>query len=229
MNTLRLVIFAEFFLVALVVPSVTIPGRRILPRLGKVFAVLLVAMLPLLVAVQVWLPGQPLGAVFHAQLLVIAFAAAVAGLAILAGRYWIWGGPVLVSLLAVAVLTTPFWGDVLINLNLPAAAQWLKERTDVDLSSQAVAVRQLLVTCNPLFNVSALLDTFDWVHSHVLYDSYGGYKMTRIGEDFGFSPSGTWQLGLLYAGIGLLTSGVAGLVRPRGRPPDFMVGHEGFC
>lgn len=214
MNALRLFFFAEFALIALVVPPCSIPGRLILSRLGRLVAAPILALLPLIGAVHLWLPAQSMLDVIVLQLLAIAFTLAAAGAALLAGRVFMYAGPLCVALVALAVLATPFWNNLLLNAG--------DERL-------AAAARQGLVVCNPLYCVAADLGQFDWMHTHVIYRSYGGYKLTRLGEDFAFSPARTWVLAIVYAALGLVTAGAAGLARPRGRPADCMIGPARFC
>lgn len=214
MNALRLFFFAEFAAIALGVPVWSISGRLILPRLGRVIGALLVVLAPLLGAAHLWLPDQSLLTVTVLQLLATAFAVGVCGAALLAGRLWRWGGPVLVTLLALAVLATPFWNNLLLNAGHPAVAS---------------AAQQGLVVCNPLFSVAAELDQFDWMHTHVIYRSYDGYKLTRLGEDFAYRPARPWLLAVVYAAAGILAAAIAGLVRPRGRPAESLAGPSRFC
>lgn len=213
MNALRLFFFAEFALIALAVPVWSIPGRYILPRVGRVVGVLLALLVPLLAAVHLALPEQPLLAITVLQLLAVAFAMGVCGAALVAGRLWMWGGPVLVTLLALAVLATPFWNNVLLNARQPAVAS---------------AAQQALVVANPLFSVAADLGPFDWMHTPVIYRSYGGYKLTRLGEDFPYTPARPWFMAIIYAAGGLLGVAAAGLMHPRGRPGEDIAGPSGL-
>jgi len=214
MNLLRLFFFAEFALIALAVPVWSIHGRLILPRLGRVLGVVVALLAPLLGAVHTWLPEQSLLTIAVLQLLAAAFAVAVCGLALLAGRFWMWGGPVVVTLAALAVLATPFWNSLLLNAR----------QSDV-----ASAARQGLVVVNPLFTVAADLGQFDWMHTPHIYRNYGAYKLTRLGEDFPYRPARAWLLAIVYAAVGLVSSGAAGLLRPRGRPNENVLGRARFC
>jgi hypothetical protein len=205
MNGLLLFFFAELATVAIVVPAWIVPGRWILPKLGRVFAALLLVLLPLLGAVRLWLPDQSLLDVIHLQLMVIGFAVGVAGVAALTSRFAQWGGPAAVTIVALLVLATPFWGDVAFNLDSEPVSRFS---------------RSALVVANPLFVVAARLDSYDWLHGDVLYGTYRGIKLTRLGEDFPDSPVSLWPLAAGYVGLGLVTAGIAGLVPPRRRPPE---------
>lgn len=204
MNGLLLFFFVELATVAIVAPVSTVPGRWILPKLGRVFIALLLVLLPLLGAVSLWLPGQSLLGVIHLQLMVIGFAVGIAGVATLAGRFAPWGGPASASIVALLVLATPFWGDVAFNL---------------DSGPVSGFSRSALVVANPLFVVTPRLDSYDWLHGDVLYGTYRGTKLTRLGEDIPTGSVSLWRLAAGYAGLGLVTAGIAGLVRPRHRPP----------
>jgi len=205
MNGLLLFFFAELATVAIVVPASTVPGRWLLPKLGRVFIALLLVLLPLLGAVSLWLPNQGLLGVIHLQLMVIGFALGVAGVAALAGRFAQWGGPAAVTIVALLVLATPFWGDVVFNIDSEPVSEFS---------------RSALVVANPLFVVAARLDSYDWLHGNVLYGTYRGVKLTRLGEDFPDAPASLWRITVGYAALGLVAAGIAGLVQPRRRPPE---------
>ena len=207
MRTLTFVFFAEFALLAMAGPGLTIPFRRVAVKL-LLPCLLPIVLTPLLLPAVAWLlPDQPLSDVLQLQVLALSFALAVGGLAALAGRPFPCAGPVLVTLLALALLATPFWGDLLMGIDHDRA--------------RAIALRGL-VGVNPLFTVAHRL-RFDWTHSIVLY------RLTRIGEDFSYTPAPLWLQTVVSAGGGLLAALVAGLVRPRGAAGDYLVADDAFC
>lgn len=217
MKALTLLFFAEFAAVALVAPALTLYARTVRGKLLLVCGPLLVLAAPLLAAIRIWLPAQSWLTVLSLQFLAVVFGLAVAGVAALASRRWMWGGPVAVSLLALLVLATPFWGDLLL-----------------DLDSEAVrsAAASWLVAVNPLFTVDARLpdDQFDWMQSRVMYDErYGGHKLTRLGETSGYASTPVGRLTLWYPLVGLTAAAVAGLVRQKGRPSEYLVQSDRFC
>jgi len=205
--------FAEFAAVALAAPALGLLCRRVVAKLALVSAPLLLAAAPLALVVHLWVPAQPMWDTVCLQLLVAAFAVAVAGAAALLGRRWPRGGAVVATLLALAVLATPFWGDL----------AW-----DLDSAPVRSAAQTWLVRACPLLTAAKGLGNFDWTHGPVLYSKPGGIKMTRLGEDFPYAPSPVWLLCLCYAGVGVAAAAVAGLVRRRdrlpGRPPTGLSG-----
>lgn len=215
MNGLRLFFFAEFAAVALAAPAIGLFRERITRKLWIVCAPLLLGLIPLLIAVHVVVPAQSLRVVLYLQVVVIAFAVAVAGVAALAGRRWPCGGPAVVTIVAMLVLATPFWGDALVGLDHDGVRR---------------AAQRSLVAPNPLFSAAKVLDNFDWTHDNVLYARYNGYKLTRIGEDFPYVPTRLWVLAFWYLLAGLLAAGLAGLVRPVGGASGMpSMGAERFC
>jgi len=214
MTALRLFFFAEFATVALAAPVLGLLRRRISSKLFLVGGPLAVAAVPLAIVVHLWLPAQPVWDAVWLQLLVAAFALAASGVAALLGRRWMRTGPLLATLLALAVLATPFWGDLLWNLDHKAARS---------------AARGCLVAVNPLLTAAKALHRFDWTHGPVLYSKPGGIKMTRLGEDFPYAPTPVWLLSLCYLGTGLLAAVIAGLVRQKGRPAEYLLAPRRFC
>ena len=204
MTALRVFFFAEFAAVALAAPALGLLCRRVTSKLALACVPLALAAAPLAAVVHLWVPAQPVWAAVCLQLLVAAFALAASGAAALLGRRWTYGGAVAATLLALAVLATPFWGDLAWNL---------------DNSRVRSAAQTWLVRASPLLTVAKDLGNFDWTHGPVLYSKPGGIKMTRLGEDFPYAPSPAWLLGLCYAGLGLAAAAGAGLVRRRGRLP----------
>ena len=89
------------------------------------------------------------------------------------------------TVLALALLASPFWGDVLLSLPLGR-------------ETVAGPVLEALVTPNPLFTVTDIMQ-YDWMHSSVLYG-----RLSRIGEDFMPPSSGWLALAAVYGGLGLL-------------------------
>ncbi len=187
MKTLTLIFFAEFALLALAAPLAG--GRRTVK--GKLAQALvgpaaLGLVLVVLIRLGVWaIDGATVTAILEVQALAAGFALAVSGAAALAARRWPAGGSLVVTVLALAVLASPFWGDVLLNL---------------PLGREVVAgpVLETLVLPNPLFTVCDITQ-YDWMHSAVLYG-----RLSRLGEDF-MPPSGGWlSLAGGYGGLGLL-------------------------
>jgi len=203
MTALRVFVFAEFAAVALAAPALGLLCRRVIAKLALVCAPLALAAPLLALGVHLWVPAQPVWGAVGVQLLVAAFALAASGAAALLGRWWRHGGAVVTTLLALAVLATPFWGDLVWNL---------------DSAGVRSAAQRWLVGANPLLTASKQLGNFDWTHGPVLYSKPGGIKMTRLGEDFPYAPARPWLLGVCYAGLGLAAAAAAGLVRRTDRP-----------
>jgi hypothetical protein len=193
MKTLTLIFFAEFALLALAAPLAglrrTVKGQlaqALLPPL------ILTILLIVLVRLGFWsMAGATMTLILEVQALALGFALAVTGSAALAARRWPRGGPLVVTVLALAILASPFWGDVLLNLPLGR-------------ETVAGPVLEALVTPNPLFTVCDLTQ-YDWMHSSVLYG-----RLSRLGEDF-MPPSGGWlSLAAAYAALGSLLALAAG-------------------
>jgi hypothetical protein len=190
MKTLTLIFFAEFALLALAAPLAEL-RRTVMGKLVQALLIPFVLTLVLIVLVRlgVWpsrtMAGTTIALILEIQALAAGFALAVTGAGALAARRWPAGGPLAVTVLALLILASPFWGDVLL---------------DLPLGQQTVAgpILQALVTPNPLFTVCDITQ-YDWMHSSVLYG-----RLSRIGEDF-MPPSGGWiSLTAGYAGLGLL-------------------------
>lgn len=200
MKTLTLIFFAEFALLALAAPLAEL-RRTVTGKLSQALlpSAALTLVLVVLVRLGVWsMAGATVTLILELQTLALGFSLAVTGAAALAARRWPRGGPLVVTVLALTQLASPFWGDVLLNLPL--------ERETV-----AGPVLDALVTPNPLFTVCDLTQ-YDWMHSSVLYG-----RLSRLGEDF-MPPSGGWfSLAAGYAGLGLLLALAAWLFGRRGR------------
>ena len=205
MKTLTLIFFAEFVFLALSAPLEglrrTVMGKLAQALLGPLALTLV---LIVLVRLGVWpsrtMAGTTITLILEVQALAAGFALAVTEAGALAARRRPVGGPLVVTVLALALLASPFWGDVILNL---------------PLGQQAVAgpVLEALVTPNPLFTVCDITQ-YDWMHSSVLYG-----RLSRIGEDFMPPSSGWLPLAAGYGGLGLLLALVSARVRERGRPP----------
>jgi hypothetical protein len=200
MTWLALACFAQFFLLALVVPGLTVLRRRIVTKLVTAVALPVVLTLPLAVAAHLWLPAESLLDLLWLQVLAVAFALGLAGLAALAGRRAPWGGPLAVTVAALAVLASPMWGDLLLGAGGPEVRR---------------PALRVLVDVNPLFTVAQALE-FDWTHGNLLY------HLTRIGEDFAYTPAAVPWLTAGYAAVGLAAAVLAGLVRSRGSAVEIM-------
>jgi len=57
---------------------------------------------------------------------------------------------------------------------------------------------------------------FDWTHASILY------PLTRIGEDFPYSPVDLFTQAAAYAAAGIGAAALASLVRQRGRPSEYL-------
>lgn len=201
-------LFAEFACLALLVPGLTMLRRNVRSRLFVAVAIPVLATLPLLAAVRLELLSSSylsLSGATHlllrTQALAVAFSLALGGAASLLSRRWPSGGSAAVSVLAMLLLASPAWGDVLLRLD--------------NKTLQAAAARWLVVP-NPLFTIARLAG-YDWTHDDTLYN------MTRIAQDFVFAPSALSVLLIAYVAVGLASALLAGLLRQRGRPAEYLL------
>jgi hypothetical protein len=200
MKTLTLIFFAEFALLALAAPLAGL-RRSVKGQLAQALLppLILTILLVVLVRLGVWsMAGATVTLILELQALALGFALAVTGAGMVLSRRWPRGGPLVVTVLALALLASPFWGDALLNL---------------PLGREAVAgpILETIVTPNPLFTICDLTQ-YDWMHSSVLYG-----RLSRLGEDF-MPPSGNWlSLATAYAGLGLLLALAAWRFGRRGR------------
>ena len=207
MSPLVVCLFAEFACLALLVPGLTLLRRNVPAKLFVTIAVPVLVTLPLLAAVRLeLLPSnfsvtRAMHLLLKVQALAIAFTLALSGASALLGRRWTLGGPVAVSVLAMLLLASPTWGDVLLRLD--------------NKTVQSLAARWL-VAPNPLFTV-AYLTNYDWTTAKWLY------SMTRIGEDFAFAPTSLPILLIAYGAAGLVAAVLAALVRQKGRPAEYLL------
>ena len=199
MNGLTAALFAEFCGLALVVPVLAAMLRRSAAKLLLPLSLPLLFTVLLLVISGIYLPDEPQLGLCRLQLAACAFALGLAGVTVLLSRLWRRGAPAATTVLALAVLASPFWGNLLL-----------------DLASESVrgVTMAIVVSANPLFTI-AQETQFDWTHGNVLY------HMTRLGEDLAYTPSSLHWVSLGYAALGLVAAGLAGLIRPGGRPADF--------
>lgn len=208
MTALRIFFFAEFAIVALMAPAIGLMCRRVISRLLVAALPLFLALVPLCLIVASTMPLMPWLDVAYLQFLAVAFGVATCGVAVLLGRRWPQSGPLLTTLAAMAVLATPLWGDVL----------WMAGD-----DALRVAARSTLTVANPLLVVARELGNYDWTHSAVLYGTYGGLKLTSLGEDFPYSPARLSVLVAAYLAVGLGAAAIAGLVRQKGRPAEYLL------
>ncbi|MBN2584822.1 MAG: hypothetical protein JXL80_17290 [Planctomycetes bacterium] len=208
MNGLVACIFAEFALLAMIVPGLSLLRRKVRGKLALALMPPALVTLPLLAMARLQLvsfygsPTEAMTAVITAQALAIAFSLALCGTSALFSRRWPIGGPAFVALVAVIILASPVWGDVVLLL---------KSQTILRFT------QTWLVAANPLFSISRAAD-FDWTHAAVLYN-----LSTRIGEDLVYEPA-SWRLqAIVYAAIGLLSAAVSVLVRQAGRPAEYLL------
>ena len=231
MSTLMVCLFAEFVCLALLVPGLTMLRRNVRSRLFVAVAIPVLATLPLMAAVRLELLSSYLSVtgathlLLRAQTLAVAFSLALGGAAALLSRRWPFGGSAAVSVLAMLLLASPAWGDVLLRMN--------------NKTVQSLATRWL-VAPNPLFTIARLAN-YDWTHADTLYN------MTRIAEDFVFAPSvpcwcrhftfrgqpifsrrnhsshALFALLIAYVAVGLVPALLAGLLRRKGRPAEYLL------
>ena len=207
MSLLVVCFFAEFACLALLVPGLTLLRRNVRAKLFVTIAVPVLVTLPLLAAVRLGLlPSYfsvtgAMHLVLKVQALAIVFTVALSGASALLGRWWPLGGPASVSVLAMLLLASPTWGDVLLGLD--------------NKTVQSLA-ETWLVAPNPLFTIAHLAN-YDWTHAQTLY------LMTRIGEDFVFAPTSLAVLLIAYGAAGLIAAILAALIRQRGRPAEYLL------
>jgi len=203
MAGLELFVFAEFVLVALLVPGIGLFHRRVIAKVAAPLLVPLTITPALLIYVRTVAPGLTLVEGLRLQLLACCFGIGLAGLAALAGRRWPWGGPLAVTLLGLLALASPFWGDILLNLSH---------------AGLRAAALKVLVAVNPLFIAARELH-FDWTRGTVIYQ----HQLTRLGEHFAYRPPVLLVAALSYALVGLLAASLAGLLRQKGRPSEYLI------
>ncbi len=208
MNGLVAWIFAEYALLAMVVPGLTMLRRTVRGKLALAVGLPAVASLPLVAGARVGVllflgtPGEAVGFVVAAQALALGFSAALCGASALLSRRWPVGGPAAVSVAALLVLASPAWGDVVLLVRSEPVM---------------VAGQKWLVAANPLFSVSEA-GGFDWTHAGTMYN-----LSTRIGEDLTFAPASWRVLAAVYGGAGLAMAVLSSLVRQKGRPAEYLL------
>lgn len=221
MQSLTLFFFAEFAALAILVPALVGLGsatsRKL--QLGLVGPMAMLPLILIAVAAGLLVPNSSSEAVWLAalrlQVLALAFALALTGLTIMLGRPWPLQAPAVVSLLALAALSTPLWGNPLLGLSsdVLSAPAALLQTTPEALRPFFV---QLLSAANPLLTVSDGMG-YDWMRSVQVI-----YQHTRIGTDLAFTAPGWMPLTLALTLLGVLSTGVSTLLRDRERPSLYL-------